>query len=58
MITVVFAFGVFVFALTVYGTVMAGGLAMTKRQIEEDPILSEEVDPDELFGGLPSGMKY
>lgn len=58
MITVVFAFGVFVFALTVYGTVMAGGLAMTRRQVEEDPILSETVDPDDFSTGLPTGIKY
>ena len=58
MITVVFAFGVFVFALTVYGTVMAGGMAMTRRQIEEDPILREQVDPEDLYGGLISKVKY
>jgi len=58
MITFVFAFGVFVFALTVYGTVMAGGMAMTRRQIEEDPILSQQVDPEDLYGGLTAKVKY
>ncbi len=34
MILVVFGVGLFVFFLTVYGTVVAGGLVLTKKQIE------------------------
>lgn len=35
MSTVLFAVGIFIFLITVYGTVMAGGAAM-KRQQEDD----------------------
>lgn len=34
MILVVFGVGLFVFFLTVYGTVVAGGLMLTKDQID------------------------
>ena len=34
MILVVFGVGLFVFFLTVYGTVVAGGLMLTKEQID------------------------
>ena len=35
MILVVFGVGLFVFFLTVYGTVVAGGLMLTKEQIDK-----------------------
>ncbi len=33
----VFIVGCVIFAITVYGTVMAGGTILTRRQIEQDP---------------------
>jgi hypothetical protein len=50
--------GVVVFALTVYGTLMAGGIALSRRQLEEDDLLMKEVDPDELGRRVPTGVKY
>lgn len=34
---VVFIVGCVIFAITVYGTVMAGGTLLTRRQIENEP---------------------
>ena len=39
MSLVIFAFGVLVFLITVYGTVVAGGLLLTGRQLDEHPEL-------------------
>ncbi len=38
----IFIVGVFVFLVTVYGTVVAGGLLLTERQLDEQP----ELEPD------------
>lgn len=51
MIFVVFGVGLFVFFLTVYGTVVAGGLMLTREQIATTPELAPDVsgegsDPD------------
>ena len=40
-----FAFGVLVFLITVYGTVVVGGLLLTDRQLSDDPSLTTE-SPD------------
>ncbi|MGK0276296.1 MAG: hypothetical protein ACI9N0_002687 [Ilumatobacter sp.] len=40
MTGVIFGVGVLVFFLTVYGTVIAGGLQLTKQQIETSPELN------------------
>lgn len=46
MSLVIFAFGVFVFLITVYGTVVAGGLFLTDRQLDDQPeLLSDETRP-------------
>ncbi|HUS44166.1 MAG TPA: hypothetical protein VMY16_16000 [Ilumatobacteraceae bacterium] len=50
---IIFAIGVIVFLITVYGTVVAGGLALTERQIEDDPLL----EPSEP-GVLPVPGNY
>ena len=42
----IFGFGVLVFFLTVYGTVVAGGLHLTKNQIESSPDLSPDRTAD------------
>ena len=36
MTLAIFIVGVVVFAITVYGTVMAGGLALTRREVEDN----------------------
>jgi len=56
--TVIFVIGVIVFAITVYGTVMAGGLAMSKAEVEQNPRLQEGVEPEELKKRFPFRMKY
>ena len=54
----VFVIGVVIFAITVYGTVMAGGIALTRRQIEEEPVLRRKVDKEKLDRKLPIDLKY
>ena len=46
MSIVIFGVGLFVFFLTVYGTVVAGGLMLTKEQIEENPEFAPEGSGD------------
>lgn len=36
----IFAVGVFVFLVTVYGTVVTGGLMLTNRQLDDQPNLT------------------
>jgi hypothetical protein len=43
----IFAVGVFVFLVTVYGTVVSGGLMLTDRQLGDQPDLA----PDYPEGG-------
>ncbi len=38
----IFIVGVFVFLITVYGTVVTGGLLLTERQLDEQPELEPE----------------
>ncbi len=53
MSVVIFAFGVLVFLITVYGTVVSGGLLLTGRQLDENPQLSpDEPDPQNAEPGL------
>ena len=40
MTLVIFGVGVFIFFISVYGTVVAGGLRLTARQLEEQPDLA------------------
>ena len=48
MTLLIFAFGVLVFLMTVYGTVVAGGIKLTQRQLDEDLELSglAHIDPN------------
>ena len=39
MSTAIFVIGVLVFLITVYGTVVVGGLLLTDRQLDEQPEL-------------------
>ncbi|MDG1412443.1 MAG: hypothetical protein P8L46_01735 [Acidimicrobiales bacterium] len=56
--TVIFIVGVVVFALTVYGAVMAGGLALTRIEIEQNPVRQTNVDKEELKKRFPFRMKF
>ena len=58
METVVFVIGVVVFAITIWGTVMAGGLKLTRIQIEENPKFRAQVDKKELDKSLPTDIEY
>ncbi len=44
MSTAIFVIGVLVFLITVYGTVVAGGLLLTDRQLDEQPELVPDQD--------------
>ena len=41
-----FGFGVLVFLITVYGTVVVGGLLLTDRQLSDDPTLAADPTDD------------
>ncbi len=43
MSLVIFGFGVLVFFLTVYGTVVAGGVQLTKQQLRTSPDLAPDL---------------
>lgn len=45
MTIVIFGIGVLVFFTTVYGTVIAGGLQLTKQQVKGNPKLATELAP-------------
>ena len=55
--TVIFIVGIVVFAITVYGSVIAGGIALTRVEIEQDPALKSDVKKEELDKRLPK-LKY
>ncbi|MGK2950618.1 MAG: hypothetical protein ACSLFP_18745 [Acidimicrobiales bacterium] len=38
----IFLVGIIIFAITVYGTVMAGGLALTKVAVDQSPALGDD----------------
>lgn len=53
MSLVIFAFGVLVFLITVYGTVVVGGLFLTGRQLEAQPeLVKERSRPQGATAGL------
>jgi hypothetical protein len=56
--TVIFIVGAIVFAITVWGVVMAGGLALTRIEIEQNPDLRSNVDENELKKRFPFRLKY
>jgi hypothetical protein len=56
--TALFIVGAVVFAITVYGVVMAGGLALTRIEIEQNPDLKNSVDEDQLKKRFPFRLKY
>lgn len=57
--TALFIAGAIVFAITVYGVVMAGGLAISRVEVEQNPHLDDDrVDDDEPEKRFPFRMKY
>lgn len=58
MTLVIFIVGVIVFSLTVWGAVMAGGIALSRIEIEQDPELKKRVDEGELEKRFPIHVKY
>jgi len=52
-----FIVGALIFAITVYGVVMAGGLMLTRRELEQDEDLMRRVD-QKVESGLPMKVKY
>ena len=57
MSSIIFVIGIVVFACTVYGTVVAGGNAMTRAEIEQNPNRAKGVDKKELKKRFPK-IKY
>ena len=56
---VIFIVGSVIFAITVYGAVMAGGLLLTRRQFDENDVLElRDTDEDELPDGVLLDVKY
>lgn len=53
-----FIVGAIIFVITVYGVVMAGGLLLTRRQLDEDQDLTARADRDVRKSGLPVNIKY
>ena len=50
MSLVIFVFGVLVFLITVYGTVVIGGLLLTGRQLDEQPELLQDDHNEPIEG--------
>lgn len=46
--TFIFVVGVIVFAVTVYGSVMAAGTALTRAELEQNPSRRQGVDEEDL----------
>lgn len=56
--SLLFIVGVVIFAITVYGVVMAGGLMLTRRELDQDPNLMRHVAQEDLESPLPIDLKY
>ncbi len=57
--TTLFIIGAIVFAITIYGAVMAGGLALTKGSILENAQYRRRVPDDQVASGhLPTDAKF
>ena len=55
--SLLFIVGSIVFAVTIYGVVMAGGLVLTRNELEHNDRLAMP-DPADLRAGLPVDVKY
>lgn len=57
--TTLFIIGAVIFAITVYGAVVAGGLALTKGSILENDQYRRRVPDDQVKSGhLPTDAKF
>ena len=56
--SVLFIVGSIVFAITVYGVVMAGGLLLTRSEIDQNDDRGPGTDHTEVQAGLPLNVKY
>lgn len=54
----VFIVGAIIFAITVYGTVIAGGIKLSRREIAENSHLQDRIDSKELDKTIPAKVKY
>ncbi len=54
----IFVVGIIVFAVTVWGVVMAGGVALSRIEVEQDPDRGQNVDEAELKKRFPYRIKY
>ena len=55
---IVFAVGIFIFAITVCGTIIGAGITLSRREIAGDPHLQDQVDEKELAKTFPVKFKY
>ncbi len=53
-----FIIGAVIFAITVYGVVMAGGLVLTRHELEQNEDRIKGVDQEDLEAALPLSVKY
>ncbi len=56
--TAIFIVGMIVFAITVYGAVMAGGIALTRAEIAQNPEREDGFDKDDLKKPFAFRGKY
>lgn len=55
--SLLFIVGVVIFGITVYGVVMAGGLMMTRRELDQNAYLMRHVAQEDLEPPLPIELK-
>ncbi len=56
--TALFIVGVVIFAITVAGSVLAGGLMMTRAQLDQEEDMMRLVDREDLARMVPRHLKY
>lgn len=56
--TAIFVVGAIIFAITVYGVVVAGGLAMTREFVEQNPSVRDGTDAEERKKRFPFRLKF
>ncbi len=54
----IFIVGIIIFAITVYGTVMVGGIMLTRAEIEQNPQLQDRVSKRDSKKRFPFRIKY
>ncbi|MBK9178271.1 MAG: hypothetical protein IPM45_01625 [Acidimicrobiales bacterium] len=51
---IIFVIGAVIFAITVYGSVMAGGLALTRLEVKENDAIGPRVDRETVSSVPPT----